>query len=148
MKSLMLVGLFSALLSFSEEWRLNFEEAKIEAAKSHKYVLLNFSGSDWCIPCIKLKKDIFESDKFMRFASENLILVKADFPRLRRNQLDSRQTSQNELLAEKYNNQGKFPLTILLDSNGKTMKIWDGYPSSLSVETFISEINAVVDAEK
>ncbi|MFC0181716.1 Thioredoxin-like [Pseudarcicella hirudinis] len=148
MKSLILITLFSTLLSFSEEWKLDFEEAKIEAAQSHKYVLLNFSGSDWCIPCIKLKKNVFESDKFMRFAAENLILVRADFPRLKKNQLDSRQTSQNELLAEKYNNQGKFPLTILLDSNGKVIKTWDGYPSTLSVETFISEINVFVDAKK
>lgn len=147
MKFFVFIALFSALFSFSAEWKLDFEKAKTEAAQSHKFVMLNFSGSDWCIPCIKLKKDIFESEEFTRFASEKLILVRADFPRLKKNQLDLWQISHNEALAEKYNQQGKFPLTLLLDSNGKILKEWEGYPSNLSVKTFIHDINTIFEAK-
>lgn len=136
-----------ALLSFvfcffttAPAWQLNFDQAKTEAAQSHKLILLNFSGSDWCGPCIKLKKNIFESAEFGQFANDNLILVRADFPRLSKNQLDAKQTAHNEALAEKYNRQGKFPFTVLLDANGKVLKEWDGYNQSLTVSSFVETI--------
>lgn len=121
-------------------WEQNFENAQREAQLSGKYILLNFSGSDWCAPCIKLKKDIFESAEFEQYASNHLVLVKADFPRLKKNQLPAAQTTHNESLAERYNPQGKFPLTLLLDSNGKILQEWEGYPRGLTTEGFIKEI--------
>jgi len=145
MKSIIISLCF--LLFFSNpDWTLDFEKAKTEANQSKKYILLNFSGSDWCIPCIKLKKDIFESEIFQKYANENLVLVRADFPRLKKNQLDAKQTAQNEQLAEKYNNQGKFPLTVLIDANGKKVKEWDGYPNTLTSESFINEIQTSTHA--
>ena len=61
------------------DWKLNFTEAKVQAESDHKMILLNFSGSDWCGPCIKLKKEVFESSAFQQYASEKLVLVKAVF---------------------------------------------------------------------
>ncbi|MGI8635558.1 MAG: thioredoxin family protein, partial [Segetibacter sp.] len=29
---------------------------------SNKLIVLNFAGSDWCGPCIRLKKEVFSSD--------------------------------------------------------------------------------------
>lgn len=138
------LGLFANTLT----WQLNFDQAKTEAAQSHKFILLNFSGSDWCGPCIKLKKNIFESAEFGQFATEHLILVRADFPRLSKNQLDARQTAHNEALAEKYNKQGKFPLTVLLDADGHILKEWDGYPQTLNVSSFLETIQSVTSAVK
>lgn len=130
------------------EWQGDFEKAKTEATQGNKYILLNFCGSDWCIPCIKLKKDIFESDEFKHFASEHLVLVRADFPRLKKNQLDKKQTSINEGLADKYNPEGKFPLTVLLDAKGKVIKEWDGYPKDFSSALLIQDIEKVTHAKK
>ena len=76
------------------------------------------------------------------------MLVRADFPRLSKNQLDARQTAHNEALAEKYNRQGKFPFTVLLDANGRVLKEWDGYPQTLTVSAFIETIRAVAPAAK
>ena len=123
-------------------WQLNFDQAKVEAAQSHKLILLNFSGSDWCGPCIQLKKDVFESAEFQQFAADNLVLVRADFPRHSKNQLDSRQTAHNEALAETYNKQGKFPFTVLLDASGRVLQTWEGYPKSLTVGSLIGMIQA------
>lgn len=65
-------------------WLGNFKTATEEAAKTHKLIVVNFSGSDWCGPCIRLRKEILESENFTNYAAANLILVRADFPRQRK----------------------------------------------------------------
>ncbi len=136
----------SFLLSFASEWKTDFASAKQEATQSHKYILLNFSGSDWCVPCIRMKKDVFETNLFQNFANEKLVLVRADFPRLSKNKLSAQQTEHNEALAEKYNPEGKFPFTLLIDANGKVIKAWDGYTNT-SPEDFIAQINKITNAQ-
>lgn len=126
-------------------WLGNFSEAKIESIKEHKLILVNFSGSDWCGPCIRLKKEIFDSRAFEDYASNNLILVRADFPRQKKNLLAPEQVKSNETLADKYNPEGTFPKTLLVDEQGKILKEWDGFPNE-SPEKFILQINNVVDA--
>src|SRR3954451_7800949 len=103
------------LLFAKSAWLTDFEKGKTEAAATNKLIVLNFSGSDWCGPCIRLKKEIFESDEFQKYSSQKLVLVNADFPRYKKNQLSKEQVKENEVLAEKYNTGGKFPLTVLLD---------------------------------
>lgn len=56
------------------------EEVKQLAKKEHKHILLNFSGSDWCGPCIQLYQELFASAPFQQFAATNLVLINADFP--------------------------------------------------------------------
>ena len=73
------------LFHFLGVWGADFSEAQQIAKQNHKLILLNFSGSDWCGPCIKLKKDVFESAEFQSFAESNLVLLRADFPRLKKN---------------------------------------------------------------
>jgi thioredoxin-related protein len=124
-------------------WLTDMDKAESMAQESHKLIVLSFSGSDWCIPCIRLHQQIFESESFKKYAEDNLILVNADFPRLKKNRLSKEQTRQNEALAEKYNPHGSFPLTLLLDANGKVLKQWDGMPNE-TPEQFTSEISAFI----
>jgi thioredoxin-related protein len=93
-----------------------------------------------------MKKEIFESSAFAQYAPSNLLLVKADFPRLKKNKLSKLQTKQNETLAERYNPQGAFPFTVLLDANGKVLKTWNGMPKS-DAKSFINDISAVKNAK-
>ena len=141
-------SLLAGLWLVAPEWQLNFDQAKTEARQSHKLILLNFSGSDWCGPCIKLKQDVFGATDFQQFAADHLVLVRADFPRHAKNQLDKQQTARNEALAETYNRQGKFPFTVLLDAEGRVLREWDGYPKSLTVPAFIETIQASTPAGK
>lgn len=127
----------------TSEWLTDFDSAKNIAAQQHKYILLNFSGSDWCGPCIKMKKEVFESAAFTSIADNRLVLVRADFPRSKKNQLAKEQTKHNEALAEKYNPDGKFPLTLLLDEKGNVIKQWDGYTFS-SQDKFLAELQKAV----
>ncbi|MBU2045789.1 MAG: thioredoxin family protein, partial [Bacteroidetes bacterium] len=82
---------FLSLVVSGNIWVLDFKQAETEAKQSHKYILINFSGSDWCGPCIRTHKEIFEKDAFEDYANKNLILVRADFPRLKKNQLSADQ---------------------------------------------------------
>src|ERR1700712_3082013 len=132
------------LFNTSVTWLGNFNEAKTEAAKTHKLIMINFSGSDWCGPCIRLRKEILESSAFEDFAAEKLVLVRADFPRQKKNQLSKEQVKLNEALADKYNPDGKFPYTLLVDENGKVLKSWDGFPDE-TAEQFVTQVNAQVN---
>lgn len=132
--------IFSLALFISAGWGTNLEKAISNAKVEKKLIILNFSGSDWCAPCIQLKKEVLDSDAFIRFSDKNLELVRADFPRHKKNQLSKEQLVYNEKLAEKYNPKGKFPLTILLSADGKILYEWDGYPKGLNTEKVIESI--------
>ncbi|HEX6915617.1 MAG TPA: thioredoxin family protein [Chitinophagaceae bacterium] len=120
------------------------QKAESVAATEHRYILLNFSGSDWCVPCIKMRKSIFESSVFKEFQSKKLVWVNADFPRSQKN-LTKKQVKENEQLAEQYNKEGGFPFTLLLDEKGGVVKTWSGFPG-VTAEQFINEINTAIEA--
>ena len=138
--------IFLTIFSFNTtiEWTTDFSKAITEASAKNKYILLNFSGSDWCGPCMKLKKEVLDSEDFLKFADTKLILVRADFPRSKKNRLSPELTKHNENLAEKYNKEGKFPLTVLIDGEGNVVKSWDGYTATMTIENMEKEIEKVV----
>lgn len=149
-RSLRMKVLILFLLGFSPaltDWQHDIEKAKQEAKQDHKVILLNFSGSDWCIPCINMEKEIFEHSEFKAYAEKHLVLMRADFPRLKKNALARDLQLNNEVLAEKYNQKGAFPFTLLLDSDGKVLKSWEGKPE-VSTAEFINQIRATVDNVK
>ncbi|PHN06014.1 FAD:protein FMN transferase [Flavilitoribacter nigricans] len=134
--------LLSTNLLYSQtelSWETSWATAKEQAAASDKVILLNFSGSDWCAPCIKMKQEIFGTEVFRAFAADHLVLLNADFPRRRKNQLSAEQQAQNEQLAEQYNRKGSFPMTVLLRANGSVLTSWEGLPS-VSAEDFVKAI--------
>lgn len=128
-------------------WHYNLAEAKQIAQKEHKYILLNFSGSDWCGPCIQMHKEIFDNESFEPFAEANLVLVNADFPRKKKNQLSPQQQELNNAMADQYNLGGRFPYTVLLNANGKVLKEWDGFPN-VKPEEFEIQIKSVIESER
>ena len=133
-------------LSWSDPvWLTDMEKARTEAQQSHRYILLNFSGSDWCVPCIRMEKEIFHTPVFEEFSANNLVLVNADFPRLRKHQLSKEHTARNEALAEQYNPEGLFPLTLLLDPTGKVVRTWEGFPPA-GAQKFVSDLNTTIHA--
>lgn len=126
----------------SPKWNSNYKVAITQAASEHKLILLNFSGSDWCGPCIKLHKEVFTKEEFISIAETRLILVNADFPRSKKNQLSKDQQKLNDELADKYNHQGDFPLTVLINADGQVIKAWTGYPSN--VEDFFDDLRTTI----
>ncbi len=97
-------------------WLTSFAAAKAEAAKRNVPILADFSGSDWCGWCIKLDKEVFSTEAFKKYASQNLVLLLVDFPRMKSQSEEVKK--QNNDLAEKLEIQG-FPTVVLMDSTGK-----------------------------
>ncbi|MCB9256212.1 MAG: thioredoxin family protein [Chitinophagales bacterium] len=132
--------LLGFLLSAQNEqkWLVNFEEAKKEAQSQSRHILVSFSGSDWCGNCMRLSQDLFESQEFKEFATENLILLNLDFPAKKANKLSAEQTAHNDALAEKFNPTGVFPLTLVLNEKGELISKMK-YPCK-NVEEYLHEI--------
>lgn len=120
-KFLLITVLFFGVFSFSQDWKYNFEEAKKIASEENKNIVMIFSGSDWCAPCIRLEKNIWQSDDFKKESAEKWVLLKLNFPRKKANQLSEEQTNHNRALAEKYNREGSFPLVIIMQPDGKIL---------------------------
>lgn len=144
--AILFVLAFSTLVATAATDSTLLQKTTAAAAGAHKYILLNFSGSDWCIPCMKMKKAIFEADTFSHYVAGNLVWVNADFPRDKK-KLSKGQMKQNEELADKYNKKGAFPFTLLLDEKGNVVKSWDGFPN-LTAEEFIRQVDAAVNDTK
>jgi thioredoxin-related protein len=142
-KALLLLLLVFNTSQGAAPWLTDFEKARSEARQQGRSILLNFSGSDWCIPCIRLTKDVFEQAPFQQYAAANLVLVRADFPRLKKNQPAKDQVKHNEALAEKYNPAGVFPLTLLLNAEGKVLKRWEGDPK-LTPDAFVEQVKSTL----
>ena len=112
------LGCSNTPASDSLEWNTNMEKAMQIAKKENKAVLVNFTGSDWCKWCFKLNDEVFSQTEFEKYAHENLVLVKLDFPR---SIPQTNATKQyNQTLAQKYGIQG-FPTILIMDNTGKLL---------------------------
>ncbi len=120
-KLLLLITLSFSHFLMAQDWTYNFDDAKKQALEQDKNIIIVFSGSDWCAPCIKLDKTIWQSQAFKNEAEKSWVVVRADFPRKKANALSKEQTGHNRILAEKFNGEGSFPLVVILDKNGKVL---------------------------
>tara|TARA_B100000780_G_scaffold253526_1_gene201161 strand:+ start:1235 stop:1669 length:435 start_codon:yes stop_codon:yes gene_type:complete len=132
-----ILSLNTARLS-AQDWRTDWDIARAEAEQANKKLILVFSGSDWCIPCIKLEKEIWESSSFTQYAEQYYVLFRADFPKRKKNKLPEMIQKLNDRLASKYNSKGYFPLVVVLDAKGK-VKGQLGY-EKLTPEAYIALI--------
>ena len=96
-------------------WGDNLEIAKAQAAKNNKLVFVNFTGSDWCPPCMALHDHVLTQKAFLDFAERNLELVFIDFPLNK--PIDEEVEIANRALAEQYDIEG-FPTVLVLDVDG------------------------------
>jgi thioredoxin-related protein len=137
-----LLFLFQLSVAHAQQWELDFEKAKQTAHDGNKAIVLVFSGSDWCGPCMKLEKEIWETDEFRDYSAGHYIMVRADFPRRKENKLPQEQEAKNAKLAEKYNTDGYFPLVVVMDKNGKVLGK-TGY-KKLSPTEYIEHLNSFI----
>lgn len=124
----------------AQHFETDFETASRKAREEQKTVMMVFSGSDWCKPCILLKKEVLSSEAFSQFASENLVMLNLDFPYRKQNQLPKEQQAHNEALAEQYNPKGVFPLVLLLNPDGSVAQQVP-YQTNMSPESFQAQIH-------
>ena len=98
-------------------WFEDYAQARKLATEKKRPILMLFSGSDWCPPCIRLEKEVFQQKPFADFAaSGKVILFWADFPRTKKQ--NSKIAAQNRQLMQVYRVNG-VPSVILTDPSGK-----------------------------
>ncbi|MFC6858941.1 thioredoxin family protein [Zunongwangia atlantica] len=139
---LVIICVFSTQFLLAQDWKTDFSEAKKEAAKANKPIILVFQGSDWCAPCIKLDKEIWSTEEFKAYAQKNYVMLQADFPRKKKNELTATQQEKNNKLAEMYNPNGYFPFVVILDKSGKVLG-QAGYQKA-EVKEYITMLNKFV----
>lgn len=133
--------LLFGFFAFSQDWHTNMDESKKLATNKNEKILLVFQGSDWCAPCMKLDRQIFKTDEFQSLVKNKFVMVKADFPRKKANKLSPELETQNAKLAEMYNNQGYFPLVVVMDKNGNVLGKM-GY-ENISPKEYYTKISAI-----
>jgi protein disulfide-isomerase len=114
--ALLVIGLLIANAVLAGEWLTDVPQAQEQARKQNKLVFLDFTGSDWCSWCIKLKKEVFDTKEFKEYADQHLVLVEVDFPQ-KKKQSDEMKKANNAL-QKKYGIQG-YPTIIVLNAEGK-----------------------------
>jgi len=112
---------FVILMAKGQEWQTDLDTAQKIATEKNQHIILIFQGSDWCAPCIKLEREIWSSDTFINYSKKHFTLLKADFPRKKKNKLDPIHQEKNNKLMEKYNKRGFFPFVVVLDKKGNVI---------------------------
>jgi thiol:disulfide interchange protein len=103
----------TAFATTPQGWITDLDKAFQKAKAEKKAVLVEFTGSDWCPPCVVMRKNVFDTKEFVSEASKHFILVELDFPNA-----DPAMQEKNKPLAMKYNVEG-FPTTLLFNAQGK-----------------------------
>jgi thioredoxin-related protein len=114
----------AASVAHAADWTEDYASAVAQAKKEHKMLLLDFTGSDWCVWCQRTDKEVFATQKFKDFADQKLILVRLDFPNAKP-QTDALK-AQNVGLRDKYGVEG-YPTLVVLDAKEKVVFSQLGY---------------------
>lgn len=131
----------SAFAKAPEGWQTDFDKALEIAGKENKALMLEFTGSDWCPPCIMMKKKVFSKPEFFKQASKDYVLVHLDFPKA-----DKTLAEKNQPLADQFKIES-FPTIILLDAKGKEFERF--FASEYDeISSFISHLKASLDKKE
>jgi thioredoxin-related protein len=96
-------------------WLSDLEDGLKLAREEKKAVLVDFTGSDWCGWCIRLKKEVFDQKEFAA-VTKDFVLVELDYPQKKKQ--DPAVQAKNKAIAEKFSIEG-FPTVLLLSSEGE-----------------------------
>ncbi len=99
-------------------WTDSLQQAREESRKTSKPIMIDFTGSDWCGWCTKLKDEVFSTPQFKDWASRNVVLMEADFPRQK--QLTAAVKQQNTALMRQFQIEG-FPTIVFITAAGKEL---------------------------
>lgn len=94
-------------------WLTDIGEGIARAKSEGKAVMVEFTGSEWCPPCIVMRRSVFSKQEFFDAASEDFVLVVVDIPKV-----DKELAAKGWMTAGRYG-VTDFPTVVLLDGEGK-----------------------------
>jgi len=100
-------------------WTDDYDQARKRAAAEKKFIVADFSGSDWCGWCKRLDKEVFDTEAFRKDATNRFVLLMVDTP-MDQSLLSEKAKKQNPELVKKYAIRG-FPTVLVLDKDGKVV---------------------------
>ncbi len=136
-----LCAIVPAVRGEDDLWQTDFEAAKAKAKAENKLLLVDFTGSDWCPWCIKLRGEVFDKDEFKAEAPKHFILVELDFPN--KKVLPDEVKEQNQKLQKQYKIRG-YPTVLLLDAEGQIVAHTGYQPGG--PEKYNKQLDGFVDA--
>jgi len=128
---------FAAMAAEPKGWTDNYAQAVAKAKAEKKYVLLDFTGSDWCGFCKVLDKEVFSTPHFESWAKKNVVLVTVDFPH--QTPLSPQVKKQNSELMSKYPTRG-FPTIVITDADGKELAKETGYHPGTGAVAYVQKL--------
>ncbi|MFT5634213.1 MAG: thiol:disulfide interchange protein [Rubritalea sp.] len=133
-RNLLLVALMVSGSALAEgPWLTNIEAGVKKAKAEGKLVMVEFTGSDWCPPCMMMDKEVFSKKEFLADAQKSYVLVKLDAP----NSNPELKKATQELM-KKYKVKA-FPFVLLFDAEGKEFKRFAA-TENRTVEDFIKRL--------
>ena len=97
-------------------WTMDYDAAVKLAGEKKLPLMLNFTGSDWCGWCIKLKDEVFTKTEFKKDAPKHFVLLELDYPRNKKQSPEIK--AQNAKLQALFGIRG-FPTIMLVDAKGR-----------------------------
>lgn len=136
-----LFAVFAAHLHAGEGWLTNPVEASKQARAENKFVFVEFTGSDWCPPCKKLKANVLDTPTFLEFAKKKLVLLEVDFPK-DKSKLTPEAHAENAKLKQRFRVTG-YPTVIMLDKNSKELGRMVGFNGD-SAEAYVQRLEGYI----
>ncbi len=134
---------FAGQLLAAEGWLSDLDEGKTLAAEEGKYMLVDFTGSDWCHWCKKLDGEVFKKDAWKEYAGENLVQVSLDFPRRKKQSAEVK--ARNQEWMKEYGVRG-FPTIFIMDPQGEVVA-QTGYQQG-GAQNYIKHVTSLINEHK
>jgi thioredoxin-related protein len=107
----------------NDRWLRNYDDAMRAAEQTGRPVLTIFTGSDWCPHCVTLEKKVLDSQQFLAWAENRVVLLMIDLPQQGISQEERHARSR---VCIKYGVRS-FPNTVLIAPDGAKIMAQSGY---------------------
>ena len=134
-------GVMVSSVYAAEGWGVDLPAALQKAQQEKKLVLVDFTGSDWCTACIKLRRSVLDTGAFREYAADKFVLMEVDLPQ--RADFDAELRRRNEELAERYHI-GGYPTVMVLNPKGEVM---GGFEGCIGEKDLVKALDTAMEAE-
>ncbi len=124
---LLALPLLVAPMASALEWQTDLPAALAQAGRENKLVLVEFTGSDWCTYCIKLKREVLDSPEFAAYAQASFVPVEIDVPI--RKDIGADLLARNKEICKRYKVPG-YPTLMVLTPQGQVVGGFRGDPGN------------------